>query len=64
MKNLKPVFAALAFSFVLAGCSSNSQNTSTGDTGDSTSIGAGTDTSGSMVDTGSTVTDSSANGNQ
>ena len=52
------IYIAIVLSLSIASCSSsNTTNQTTGDTGDSTSVGTGPDTTGSMVDTGSTVTD-------
>lgn len=53
---------AITLMLSIASCSSsNSGDNMSGDTGDSTSLGAGPDTSGSTVDTGSSVTDTASN---
>lgn len=50
-----------AISFWAACSNSETKNQSTGDSGDSASIGTGTDTTGVMVDTGSALTDTTEN---
>jgi hypothetical protein len=58
MTRFTKIFIAVSIFLTIAACTSNnSNNSSSGDTGDSATIGTGPDTSGSMVDTGSSVTD-------
>jgi hypothetical protein len=57
---LRSFFLFFSMSLIIAACNSNqSSNSNTGDAGDSASIGQGTDTTGTLVDTGSAVTDTS-----
>ena len=58
-KFLQINFLAIAVSVIAASCNSSPEKVpSEGDSGDSATVGAGADTTGVTVDTGSTVTDS------
>ena len=55
---LKINLLAIAVSLILASCNSSPEKQpGVGDSGDSATLGTGTDTSGTTVDTASTVTD-------
>ena len=58
-KYLRIHFLAIAAAMLLASCNTSPEKApGEGDSGDSSTLGAGADTTGVTVDTGSTVTDS------
>jgi hypothetical protein len=60
-KYLKIHFLAIAVTMMAASCNSSPEKVpSEGDSGDSATLGAGPDTTGVTVDTGSTVTDTAS----
>ncbi|HEY1023631.1 MAG TPA: hypothetical protein VGE26_00595 [Sphingobacteriaceae bacterium] len=59
MRNLlKFGYVVSAFTILMMSCAGPDQHPSEGDSGDSATLGSGSDTTGTTVDTGSTVTDS------
>lgn len=57
-KILRIGYVAISIALLVISCAGPEKHPSEGDSGDSATLGSGADTTGTTVDTGSTVTDS------